>query len=104
MRRAEVRPIPSLRAISDLLTPAQYCFSTWPIWSTAVCVRPRGLAFCRPRQPWRGHARAESRVRTRRRRAVTRPCHAQLGMLMAQVAARIDVREYRKVMVTSGST
>ena len=47
MRRTEVRPILSRRAISDLLTPARYSFRTSAACMAAVAGRPRRFPFFR---------------------------------------------------------
>jgi hypothetical protein len=47
IRRTEVRPICTRRAISDLLTPARYSFRTSAACRLAVIGRPSRLPLCR---------------------------------------------------------
>ena len=59
MRRTEVRPICSRRAISDLLTPARCSFRISAAWTAAVAGRPSRRPFCRA-------CASPARVRSRR--------------------------------------
>src|ERR1700691_5885928 len=89
IRRTEVRPISSRRAISALLTPALYSFRTWLVWSAAVCGRPRRVPFCRA---WARPARTRSRRISRSNSAKT-ASKAAMARPAGVVRSSASVRE-----------
>ena len=78
IRRTEVRPICTRRAISDLLTPARCSFRISAAWIAAVAGRPSRLPFCRA---WAKPARVRSRRISRSNSAnmASRPAMARPG-------------------------
>ena len=76
IRRTEVRPIRTRRAISDLLTPARWSFRISAAWTAAVAFRSAVHPLIQP-----AFVPAESPARTRRRWRAARPWRDRLGVV-----------------------
>src|SRR5215210_2818142 len=77
MRRTEVRPILSLRAISALLTRVRCSFRISIDLMAAVAGRPKRFPLGGHKRARRGHAPGGPRVQTEQTRRATPPLHVQ---------------------------